>query len=121
QHGAIRLNRLHPLDPFGMVPGKGQPGPCAHLQDDSRRLSRGLLSEWISETTLRTKASISLIECGKARMKDLRGLPLLGCCRIALLGHLLCSFSCSQGLKVSAFLSLWLLFRAFAGAMGSSH
>ena len=33
-------------------------------------------------------------------MKDLRGLILLGRCHIALLCHLLCSFSFTQGLKV---------------------
>src|SRR6266700_227028 len=120
EHGGIRFNRFHPLDPFWMVPGKVQPAPCSHLQDDSIRLSCGLLAEWIGETALRTKTSISLIECGKARMKDLRGLFLLGCCRITLLGHLLCSFPFSQGLRVYALLTLGL-FRAFAGAMDASR
>src|SRR6266566_2670806 len=100
QHGAIRLNRLHLLDPFWVVPGKVQPGPRSHLQDRSIRLARGLLAKWIGETALRTETGISLIECGKARMKDLSGLILL--CRIALLGHLLCSFSFSRGLRVSS-------------------
>src|SRR6266571_8915862 len=92
EHGRIRFNRFHPLDLFWLVPGKVQPGPRSHLQDDSRRLSRCLLAQRIGETTLRTKMGIPLVERCKARMKDLRGRFPLWCCRILLLCHVLCSF-----------------------------
>src|SRR6266487_4385016 len=92
EHGCIRFDRFHPLDLFWLVPGKVQPSPRSHLQDDSIGLSRCLLAQRISETTLSPKMGIPLIEPCKARMKDLRGRFRLCCCRIMLLCHVLCSF-----------------------------
>src|SRR6266702_2969880 len=107
EHGGIRFNRFHPLDPFWMVPGKVQPAPCSHLQDDSIRLSRCRLSQRIGETALRTKMGIPLVERCEARMKDLRGRFRLCGCRIMRMCHVLSSFR-KRIPTLFSFMSLYL-------------